>query len=120
MIAKKRAYKVSIGLEKKDYYFTHRYEHTFVSWVKRDILRAELDDFIARDRHKTTMSFPRNFARDNRKVSRIMRFIRLRSTARLAHFRDIARPSRAFERPLSHAKTTNKRSDDLDDREKTL
>ena len=44
-----------------------------------------------------------------RKLSRIIRFIRFRSTARAAAFREIARPKRACSKPLGIVKTVKAR-----------
>jgi len=67
----------------------------------------------AERRHKTTKSIPSRRLRCWRKLSRTMRFKRLRSTARRAHFFEIASPRRAEERPLSRARTVKQLSTDL-------
>jgi len=78
---------------------------SFENRADKTSMTVRLDRCAASGRHTSTKSTGGRSQRSVRKVSRANRFIRFRSTARLAHFFEMAKPIRAKPQSFSLAST---------------
>lgn len=88
----------------------HEWPESRSQCASRDVKRTSLAVSGVPEAQSTTQSSPLRRLRCRRKLSRTIRFIRLRSTARGAHFREIAKPSRSVPTRLGRAMTAKNAS----------
>jgi hypothetical protein len=119
VVSENGAHEVLITSDNGDQKRAHNCRRIFTQCPEREALSVRFDELAARCWQRTTKSTCPNACRCRRKLSRTIRLIRVRSTARRTPRLEIARPNRARLALFRHAKTVKQSSIDLTGRAKT-